>query len=491
VRKQFRQQVIVVCLVLLGVVAVGCDDDEWRSAIPPPSAAPTPTLSPHYSLATRGRWIVDQQGRIVILRGVNYNGIESMLFTEQPPELDDFKKIRRWGFNVIRFPISWEFVEPERDQYDEEYLKDWVEPVLDFAAEEGIGVILTMHQWNWSSCFVPPSGSVVTPAGRGNGLPWWALPPAIEANCPYTGSDAATRMRSAEKGFWLDPVLLETYIEMWETMARRYGEHPAILAYDLFNEPPPDSMTSVYFDQQILQPFYQELIQRIRAVSPAPLIVYEPNISWDLFGNQFTPMPFAGIVYSPHIYTGGTAGGTTGYGGNPAPLLAEVEKAVSDAQAQGVPLYVGEFGIGMNDNYQQWIRDEFRFQEQYMVSATWWSMRQHNNATFGLTEFDTRAEKSGLLDVVSRPYPAATAGELLSFSYDDGTKAFTMTFSNSEDSSGDTIISIPDYQYHGRIKVQSSDPEGHWSYTFDPADGLLHVTVDPRQQVHTISVTSG
>ncbi len=474
-RKQFPRAMITLCLALLGSIVVGCNDDDWR---------PQESLPSSHNLHTNGRWIVDQQGRTVILRGVNYNGIESMLFTAQPPELDDFKKIKRWGFNVVRFPISWEFIEPERGHYDEGYLRDWVEPVLSFAAQEGIGVILTMHQWNWSSCFVPPSG-------RGNGLPWWALTPAIQALCPDTGSGAYWRMMRAPKDFWLDPALLEHYTQLWEMMARRYGEHPAMLAYDVFNEPMPDSLAPTYFDQQVLQPFYEELIRRIHAVSPAALIVYEPSINWDAFANQFTSMPFEGIVYSPHIYTGGTAGGLTGYGGDPAPLRVEVEKAVSEAQAQGVPLYVGEFGIGMNENYQQWIRDEFRFQEQYMVSATWWSMRQHNNATFGLTDFDTRAEKPGLLDFVSRPYPTATAGELLSYSYDEDSKAFTMTFANSQDASGDTLISVPDYQYHGRISVRSSDADGRWSHFFDPTAGLLHVTVDPGEQLHTISVTPG
>jgi len=74
------------------------------------------------------------------------------------------------------------------------------------------------------------------------------------------------------------------------------------------------------------------------------------------------------------------------------------------------------------------------------------------------------------------------------FTYDEGTKAFTVTFSKSQYANGDTVISIPDYQYHGSISVQSSDPDGRWSYIFDPAGGLLHVTVDPGQQVHTISV---
>jgi endoglycosylceramidase len=474
--KQLRQPVIIISLIFISAFAISCEDDEWFGQHPPTNA--------QSSLGTRGQRLVDQQGRTVILRGVNYNGIESMLFTQQPPELDDFKKIKRWGFNVIRFPLSWDFIEPERDHYDEDYLRNWVEPVLNFAAQEGIGVLLDpMHQWNWSTCFFPPRG-------RGNGVPLWALAPSVAAHCPYTGSDAYWRMMRAPTDFWANTAIREKYIEMWEMMARRYGDRPEIIGYDLFNEPMPSTGPSpADFDQQVLQPFHEELIRRIRAISPRPLIIYEPVINWDLYPNYFTPMPFDRVVYSPHIYTGGTAGGLTGYNDNPAPLLTEVQKAVSEAQVQGVPVLVGEFGIGIQANYQDWIRDEFHFQEQYMVSGTWWSLRQHNNATFGLTEFDTRAEKTGLLDFVSRPYPTATAGELSAFSYDEGTKTFTMTFANSPEASGETIISVPDYQYHGSISVQCSDPDGSWSYAYDPAESRLHVTVDPGKSVHTITVT--
>jgi len=120
--------------VLMGAVLIwfaffmtGCGEHAEHGGQPSPTTG-------QRQLRTSGTSIVDEQGRTVILRGVNYNGIESMLFTEQPPALDDFKKIKRWGFNVIRFPVSWDFIEPERDHYDEEYLRNWVEPVLDFAA---------------------------------------------------------------------------------------------------------------------------------------------------------------------------------------------------------------------------------------------------------------------------------------------------------------------------------------------------------------------
>jgi len=465
----------VVALVLLAAsVAIGCDSDAGGRA---PTAFDPP-------LSTRGRWIVDQQGRIVIFRGVNYNGIESMLFTEQPPELEDFQKIRRWGFNVVRLTISWEFVEPDRDIYDDDYLENWVEPVLRFAAQEGIGVILDMHQWNWSTCFSPSDG-------RGNGMPLWALPAWTQGHCPYNGSDAFSRMMRAAADFWLDEGMREEYAELWGMIAVRYKDEPAIIGYDIFNEPWPGalSLSAVEFDRDILQPFYEELTTRIRDVDPKLLIIYEPSIMWDISGNHFTPMPLENIVYSPHLYSGGTAGGVTGYNRKPEPLLAEVERAVAEAEAQGVPLYVGEFGIGMKENYQDWIRDEFRYQEEHMVGGTWWSMRQHDNTTFGLTEFDTRAEKTGLLDFVSRPYPAATAGELVSFSYDEDTKTFSMTFSNSQYARGETIVSIPQYQYPEGISVESSDPDGSWSYDYDPAEGFLRLAVDSAQPSHTIVVT--
>jgi endoglycosylceramidase len=405
-----------------------------------------------------------------------------MLFTEQPPEAADFQKIRRWGFNVIRFPVSWEFIEPERDQIDEGYLQDWVEPVFDYAAREGIGVILDMHQWNWSTCFSPPDGG-------GAGVPQWALPEWTRGNCPYEGDDASGWMTRAAAEFWQDADMRGEYMELWEMIARRYKDEPAVVAYDLFNEPWPDlALPPEDADRDVLQPFYEELIGRIRAIDATRLIIYEPHITWDLFGNQFTSMPFDNIVYSTHLYSGGTAGGETGYNGDSAPLLAQVQRSVAEAESQGVPLLVGEFGIGMRENYQAWIRDEFRFQEQHVIGGTWWSMRQHDNTTFGLTEFDTRAEKRGLLDLVSRPYPVATAGDLISFSFDEQSRTLTMTFANNPDASGETLIAIPKYQYPGGIKVTSPDP-GEDYLAVTQGDEYMRLTVDPARPRHTIVIT--
>jgi hypothetical protein len=170
-------------------------------------------------------------------------------------------------------------------------------------------------------------------------------------------------------------------------------------------------------------------------------------------------------------------------------LLSDIQWCVAEAEAQGVPLFVGEFGVGSAvANAQAWMRDEFQFQDQYLLSSAWWSMRQHDNNTHGLTEFDTRAEKRVLLDYVARPYPMATAGDLLAFAYDETTKTFTMTFANNDTATGETWIAVPQYQYENGIEIRCSDPQGSWGYVYDPANSLLRLSVDPLQPQHTITI---
>ncbi len=440
-----------------------------------------------YPLSTRGQWIVDSQGRTVILRGVNYNGIESMLFNAQPPAPEDFQLLRRWGFNVIRFPVSWEFIEPERGMYDEAHLETWVDPVIAMAAQEGIGVIINMHQWNWSSCF--------DSSGRGNGAPKWALPVWAQDLCPsspYNGSDAYTQVGRACADFWTDMDAREEYMKLWEMMAARYQDNPAVIAYDIFNEPNPGDIWGgrpVEFDQDILEPFHEELIRRIRAVDPQTIIIYECSIMHDIYDNNFTAMPFKNIVYSTHNYTGGTSGGHGGSWNGAEPLRAEIERGVTEAARQGAPLFIGECGVGDSVSFAaDWMHAEYQYQEQYMVSSTWWGLRQHDNKAQGLMEYDTKAEKPGLLDWVSRPYPAATAGTLISYSFDEPTRRFIMTFVNSPSARGDTLISTPEYQYPDGVKVECSDPDGRWSYSHDAANGYVSLTADPARSVHTVYV---
>ncbi|EJD35318.1 hypothetical protein AURDEDRAFT_175635 [Auricularia subglabra TFB-10046 SS5] len=116
---------------------------------------------------------VDTAGRTVMFRGVNLSrsskapvGQQSQVldgfwedghdggrsFTGQPLNLDDgsadvhLARLRGWGFNVLRFPVTWEALENEaRKKHDYEHM-DSVVKVLRKCKEHGFKVVMDPHQ---------------------------------------------------------------------------------------------------------------------------------------------------------------------------------------------------------------------------------------------------------------------------------------------------------------------------------------------------------
>ena len=131
-------------------------------------------------------WFVDEKGRRVLLRGVNLGGgskvpskpngathihtdftSRDVSFVGRPFPLEDahdhFRRIKHWGFNSLRFVITWEAIEHDSPrQYDREYL-DYVEEVLKIAEEHRLYIIIDPHQDAWSR------------ASGGDGAPLWTF----------------------------------------------------------------------------------------------------------------------------------------------------------------------------------------------------------------------------------------------------------------------------------------------------------------------------
>ncbi|MEJ2279097.1 MAG: cellulase family glycosylhydrolase [Candidatus Lokiarchaeota archaeon] len=116
----------------------------------------------------------DDKGRVVLLRGVNLGGSSKMpyspngathiksdfsdhrnvSFVGRPFPLKEanehFSRIKHWGFNCIRFLITWEAIEHNGPgKYDKEYL-DYLEEILKIAEEYGFHIIIDPHQDVWS-----------------------------------------------------------------------------------------------------------------------------------------------------------------------------------------------------------------------------------------------------------------------------------------------------------------------------------------------------
>lgn len=409
--------------------------------------------------------ITDEHGRTLILHGANYSGMEYGWFNHKP---EDFEKMASWGFNAVRLPIAWSYIEPEKGVYDLTYLSDVVEPVVGYAYDAGLKVILDMHQWQWSPCCC------------GNGAPSWTCDSPNDGKCDW--------IREAQL-FWQHPEYLNHFVEAWRKVAEFFAGDERIWAYDLWNEPHRGVLTFFLdeFENQLLRPLYARFIEAIRSVHPEPYILVEPSI---LHGSGFPftmePLPYERLIFSPHIYPMTVAvGGDYWFG--PDLIERDIKRSLKEATEWGVPLLVGETGIVSSAGGAEfYARDASRLLDKYMTSFTWWAFGR------GDTGFDlldsTGNEKEIFIRYLSRPYPRVTSGKLRYFAFDFDSKEFIMIFDNAENMSPDVEIFIPQRHYPNGFIVDCSDAIGSWSWSFDSSLSVLTVKCNSAEQSHTIVV---
>jgi endoglycosylceramidase len=193
-------------------------------------------------------------------------------------------------------------------------------------------------------------------------------------------------------------------------VAARYADDPAVVGFEIFNEP-------VATPDQLL-PFHQAAAAALRAAAPDKLVFFEPpavrNFT-DFEPLAAAPFPQEGAVYATHGYT-------FVFGGQDDRLAAMteddlrvgVDNARAEADAWGVPLVVDEFGIGpTTTRADDWMRWEAELHDEYLASDAFWVWKERSQGSWGLFDHDdatdTWTERPQVVGWVSRLHLARIA----------------------------------------------------------------------------------
>lgn len=217
---------IIIALALTFIILDGCNRDKNINQ---------PLLNDLAGgkLSVDGTRFLDSFGRQVILSGINkVNKDQKKNYTDND-SLASFEQLSKYGFNCIRLGVIWDGVEPVPGKYDEDYL-DKVEERVKWAAQNGIYVLLDMHQDLYSVSF-------------SDGAPVWAT---LTDNQPHvTGeiwSDAyfmSPAVQKAFDNFWANKPasdgigIQDHYANMWKHVASRFADNKAVIGFDIMNEP--------------------------------------------------------------------------------------------------------------------------------------------------------------------------------------------------------------------------------------------------------------
>ncbi|KDR82016.1 hypothetical protein GALMADRAFT_207363 [Galerina marginata CBS 339.88] len=315
----------------------------------PATGLPIPSSSSY--IHTTSLNFVDASGRTLLLRGVNLSGASKapvgrpsqilndfwedaerggQNFVGRPLDIDDgsadvhLARLRGWGFNLLRFPFTWEALEHEGPgKYDYEFM-DYTIRVLAKCHEYGFRVYMDPHQDTWSRF----SG--------GSGAPFWTLaacginPQHITAtqaailHCEYPSPYAPTGP---------DPSTLPAMV--WST---NYGRLLSQTLFTLFfsgRDYAPHCIIDGVNIQDYLQGHYIEacgqLVDRIAAFEGGRLLD-ACVIGWDSMNE-----PFEGLC------------GWDDLGVNPVKQGSTLKKGTYPTPAQSVRL-----GMGQKQTVEHW-----------------------------------------------------------------------------------------------------------------------------------------
>ena len=506
-------------------------------------------------------YIADDQGRMVLLHGATPQGLidfyssadtsridpppfypidpnayegrcpDNSRFIPTPPLCqDDVMAMPSLGFNLMRLPLSWSLLEPERGKVNQTYV-DRVAQVVDWARAAGLYVIIDMHQ-NAYSRYVGRPSSPPLPGGKNpdlrynTGAPAWATLTDGFPSEVYAGQrELNPAVLEAESNFWYNRGgIQDEYIASIAALAMRFRGESTVVGYSAFNEPLHGWNLPPGFEDLLLFPFYRRVIDAITGIQDGarcwtglfmPAFCGYRDLGVRDLRHVFfmevgllrhvTDFPthlglpvssYPNLVLSFHAYTHVFSldkllkldpNGYPWGGYDQTYALAQRE-----AKALNAAPFVAEFGNFHSDD-QGILASQLLEQEQHRVGSAFWSWKE--NGDWGIYEPAkgdvSPMPSSGCLRVsrerlLARVYPRASSDPKLSYHYDSATGGFTLT-AYGRPGDAPTVVSIPP-EVKGAVAVSGAEapvseigPDGSRIVTVTPSGGPFSITVTASQ----------
>ncbi|MFD2122977.1 glycoside hydrolase family 5 protein [Streptomyces cirratus] len=180
------------------------------------------------------------------------------------------------GFNLARLAFFWDDLEPTPGHYDRGYLAK-MRRILDWAGRYRVKVVLDAHQ----DVYGPHFGSRGVPAWatRDEGLPFRPIPE------DWFSEYFEPSVQAAFDHLYKDTDLRTAHARMWTTVASALGGHPALLGYDLMNEPFARILegedlpaAAARFEAGELTEMWNRLARAVRLVDRKSWVFVEPTV---------------------------------------------------------------------------------------------------------------------------------------------------------------------------------------------------------------------
>jgi hypothetical protein len=234
---------------------------------------------------------------------------------------EDIALLHRAGFNAIRVPLHYGLFESD----DAEGFK-LLDRLIAWSRAENLYVVLDLH--------AAPGGQTGTNIDDSAGYPW----------------------------LYQSPQEQEHLIAIWRRLATHYRDEPAVLGYDLLNEPIPHFPKLAPLNSS-LEPLYKKLTGEIRKVD-AHHILFLGGAQWDgnfsVFGKPFD----ANVAYTLHKYW-------------TAPDESVLRQYIDFRERYDVPIWMGESG----ENTDEWIAQFVKALEKNNIGWAFWPYKKMEKAS--------------------------------------------------------------------------------------------------------------